>query len=105
MTKNFYQFRFDSEISLEDIEDTLMLVLVAVNSLHGVTRVRLDCQFVLDKKRRHVLVDGNTPVGRCFARILAGFADYAYGETGFRFRRIAFAGNEGSVVCQDGALS
>ena len=105
MPKNFYHFRLDSDIPIEEIENTLMLALVAVNSLHGVTRVRLDCQFVLDKKRRHVLVDGNTPVGRCFARILAGFADYAYGETGFRFRRIAFAGNEGSVVCQDGALS
>ena len=105
MPKNFYHFRLDSDIPIEEIEDTLMLALVAVNSLHGLTRVRLDCQFVLDKKRRHVLVDGNTTVGRCFALLLAGYIDYAFGEHRFRFRRISFSDMEGTVVSQDGVLS
>lgn len=96
MSKNFYHFRFDTEVCLEDIEDILMLSLVAVNSLHGLTCVRLDCQFVLDEKRRDVLVDGNTPVGRCFARILLGYVDYAFEAERVRCRRIVFSATDGA---------
>jgi len=80
MSQHHYHFRFEAAIPVADIEALILMALVALNSLHGLTRVRLDCQFTFDRSRRDLLIDGGTLLGRHLAQIISGFGDYLYGE-------------------------
>ena len=105
MSKHFYHFRFDSEIPIADLEDILMLALVALNSLYGLTRLRLDCRLILDRKRRHLLIDGTTRVGYHLALILAGVADYLLDNDEFRVGRIEVTQAEVTMAFRSGEPS
>jgi hypothetical protein len=105
MSKHVYHFRFDPEMPITDLEDILMLALVALNSLYGLTRLRLDCRLILDRKQRQLLIDGTTRAGYHLALIFTGVADYLLGNDEFRLFRIEVTQAEVTAACQPGEPS
>lgn len=92
MTQETYKYRFDQAVPAQDMEDTFMLALLAVESLYSCSRVRLEVGFVIDKPNRTCIINVVTPVGRDLARIFTGFATREYGERAVRIERIAPSG-------------
>ena len=80
MTHDTYKYRFDESVPAQELEDTFMLAMLAVESLHGRSRVRMESRFNLDKARRTCVIDASTDVGSDLARIFTGFATKEYGE-------------------------
>jgi hypothetical protein len=93
MTQETYKYRFDPEaVPAQDLEETFMLALLAVESLHSRSRVRMEGRFNIDKHNRTCTIDAATPVGRDLACIFTGFATSEYGERAVRIERIASSG-------------
>ena len=80
MTHDTYKYRFDESVPAQELEDTFMLAMLAVESLHGRSRMRMESRFNLDKARRTCVIDASTDVGSDLARIFTGFATKEYGE-------------------------
>lgn len=89
MTQETYKYRFDQTVPAQDLEDTFMLALLAVESLHSRSRVCMECRFLIDKHNRTCIIHAATTVGRDLACIFTGFVTCEYGERAFRIERIA----------------
>jgi hypothetical protein len=88
MTKELYRYEFQPDVPLEEVEASLLLAVLATESLHGESQVRLDASHYLDPDRRACVIDGGTPVGRDFNRLFIGFIRREYGEDAFRVERV-----------------
>ena len=73
----------------QDVEESLLLAVLATESLHGRALIRLDASFCLDAGKRSCVVDAATEVGRAIARIFTGFLTREFGEEAFKVERIA----------------
>lgn len=80
MTKHIYRYRFARTVPARDIEETLMLALMAVESLHGRARLRMDGRYRFDKERHLCEIDASTKVGVDLAEIFTGYATREYGD-------------------------
>jgi hypothetical protein len=88
MPRDQYCYTFNPDVPSQDVEITLLLALVAVESLHGETQASLDAEYRIDVDRRTCIVGTATPVGRDLNRLFAGFARREYGESAFRVERV-----------------
>ena len=87
MTTETYEYKFGRSISMQSVEETLLLAVIAAEALHGRSSVNLDADFVLSEKRRRCSVNGSNQVGRDIARIFTGLLTAEIGETGFQIER------------------
>ena len=87
MNREIYRYAFSSEVSFADVEESLFLAVLAVESLHGRSLVRLDAFFSLDEKKRFCIVDAGAEVGRHIARVFTGFVTRQFGENAFTVER------------------
>lgn len=62
--------------------------MLATESLHGATQVRLDAAHAVDADKQSCVVDASTPVGRDLNRLFAGFISREFGEDAFRVQRV-----------------
>jgi hypothetical protein len=83
MAPSIYRFRFDRDLPIVEVEHTLLICLLAVQSLHGEAGARLTVGHHLDRRRRTCVVDGRTPEGRDLAKLLTGFLSREFGPTAF----------------------
>ena len=88
MPKELYRYRFTDGVSLRDIEETLLLAVLATESLHGQSRVRMDAAYCIEDAKRACVVDASTDVGRDISRLFTGFAIREFGEDAFQVERI-----------------
>jgi hypothetical protein len=88
MNRELYRYNFDSKVPIRDIEESLLLAVLAAESLHGRSLVRLDASFCLDSHKRSCVVDAATEVGRAIARIFTGFLTREFGEEAFKVERV-----------------
>jgi hypothetical protein len=88
MTKELYRYNFNSVVPLEDIEASLLLAILATESLHGEAQVRLDAAHFFDQDRRTCVIDAGTAVGRDLNRLFAGFVPREFGADVFEVERI-----------------
>ncbi len=88
MTPTSYRYTFEPQASIEEIEDTLVLSRVAIESLHGESQTRLDATYTFDAANRTCVIDADTPVGRDFNRLFAGFLAREFGPASFRVERL-----------------
>jgi len=91
MNRELYRYNFDSKVPIQDVEESLLLAVLAAESLHGRALVRLDASFCLDSKKRSCVVDAATDVGRAIARIFTGFLSREFGEEAFKVERVGNA--------------
>jgi len=89
LTKDIYQYRFSDSPSMADVEETLLLSVMAVEALHGRSKVNLDAKFRLDETQRICEVGADNQVGRDIARIFTGLLTKELGESAFRVERIS----------------
>jgi hypothetical protein len=87
MTELVYRFSFGPDVLLEEVEATLVLTLLAAESLHGEAEVRLDAAHHFDAERRECVIDAGTPVGRDLNRLFVGFLRREFGEDAFTVGR------------------
>lgn len=88
MNRELYRYNFDSKVPIRDVEESLLLAVLAAESLHGRSLVRLDASFCLDSHKHSCVVDAATDVGRAIARIFTGFLTREFGEEAFKVERV-----------------
>jgi hypothetical protein len=82
-----YHYSFSSDVPAEDLEATLLLAVVAAESLHGESDVRLDAGHAFDATARRCIIEATTPVGRDLCRLFTGFLRREFGDNAFRVER------------------
>ena len=88
MITEAYRYRFKEDVDLRDVEDTLLLALLAAEGIYGQPRVRMDAAYTVDKPLRVVVVDASTDVGQDVAGIYTSFIIKEFGPDAFRVRRL-----------------
>jgi hypothetical protein len=88
MTKEVYRYAFKPDVPLEDLEASLLLAILATESLHGEAQVRLDATHFFDQDRRCCVIDAGTAVGRDLNRLFAGFVTREFGADVFKVERV-----------------
>jgi len=87
LNSQVYRYEFLPDVTLKDVEDSLMLSALAVECMHGRSMIRLDAKFRLDLKKRSCVIDAGTEVGRNIAKIFTGFITRQFGEGSFKVER------------------
>jgi hypothetical protein len=88
MTKELYRYAFTADVPIEEVEASLLLAVMATESLHGEAQVRLDAAHYLDPAKRACVIDAGTPVGRDINRLFVGFIGREFGADAFTVERI-----------------
>ena len=81
--RHILRFSFDGSVPAHEVENTLLLAVLAAEGLHGPSRVRLETQYCFDAEKRTCVIDVGSEVGRDVSNILAGFAIREFGEDAF----------------------
>jgi hypothetical protein len=68
-----YRYSFDDSVPVDEIEQTLTLSIVGVESLHGTSVMLLDVRHLFDAARRAVVIQADTEAGRDLARLFMGY--------------------------------
>lgn len=88
MKSDIYSYTFSNDLVMQDIEETLLLSVIAAEALHGRSKVNLDAKFRLDERQRTCEVDASNDVGRDIARIFTGLLTTEFGEAAFQVKRL-----------------
>ena len=79
MSAEIYRYRFASNVPFEEVESSLVLAIMATESLHGQSQVRLDAGHAVDAEKRSCVIDASTSVGRDLNRLFIGFVSREFG--------------------------
>jgi hypothetical protein len=88
MSPEIFHYTFDPSVSADELEATLLLTILAAESLHGATQLRLYAAHAFDADRRVCVIDARSDVGRDINRIFAGFVQREFGADMFRVERV-----------------
>ena len=69
MKKDVVRYTFSQSVSMREAEETLLLAVLAVESLVGESTVRLDASFSVDTSQSACVIDASTDVGRAICRV------------------------------------
>ena len=83
-----YRYQFGDPIPAAEVEATLILSILGAEALHGEAQTRLDAGHAFDPKRRVVVIDAGTAVGRDLNRLFLGFMSREFGPGSFRVERV-----------------
>ena len=89
MSQELYKYRFNDDVPTRELEESLLLAVLAIESLHGESRVRLDAHYCLRANEGKCVIDASTDVGRDLTRVFTGFAIREFGRDSFRVEQIA----------------
>lgn len=90
MRREVFRYTFQESVPLQDVEETLLVAVLAIGSLFGESSVRLDASYAMDADRRGCVIDGSTEVGRGISRVFIGLASREFGDESFTVRRAYF---------------
>jgi hypothetical protein len=88
MSAEIYRYRFVADVPFEEVEASLVLALLATESLHGQVQVRLDAGHAADGAQRTCVMDASTAVGRDLNRLFMGFIGREFGPDAFTVERV-----------------
>ena len=88
MSAEVYRYTFAPPVPFEEVEASLLLAVMAAESLHGQAQVRLDAGHALDGDKRRLVIDAGTLVGRDLNRLFLGFVSREFGEDSFQVERV-----------------
>jgi len=89
VNRDIYRYRFERDVPLKDVEESLLLAVLAAECLHGESRVRLDASYRFSRQKRACVIDASTQVGQDICRIFTGFAIKEFGEDAFSVERLS----------------
>lgn len=93
MPREAYRYNFNQSVSFADALATLDLAVIAVQSLHGESRARMDARFTSDESRRALVIDASTPIGQALNQVFVGYAHREFGEGSFSVTRCEATGH------------
>ena len=76
-----YRFQFDHVVSEEIIDEQITEAVLAVESIYGKAKVRLETALIVSKNR--AVIEVSTEVGQRLAQIFTGFMTHKVGENSF----------------------
>jgi hypothetical protein len=79
-----FRYDFETNVPMNEVEQTIVLALLATESLHGECNVQLAAPHFLDADHRACIVDATSPIGIDFNRLLLGFLRREFGPLAFR---------------------
>lgn len=88
MSNQVYRYVLCRPIPFPEVMSAFDLALIAVQSLHGNERTRLDARFASDAGKQVLAIDAGTPVGQALNQIFFGFARREFGEHAFKIERV-----------------
>jgi hypothetical protein len=88
MSSDLFRYQFIPSVPSGELEATLVLAILATESLHGVSQVRLDAAHAFDADRRICIIDARSEVGRDLNRLFVGFVTREFGDSAFEVRRV-----------------
>ena len=88
MEREIYRYRFGDGIPTSEAEESLMLAVLAAESIHGRSALRLAGAFLFDAEKRSCVIDGSTEIGRHIASIFTGFLGKQFGDEAFKVERV-----------------
>ena len=91
MNPVIYRYRFKPRVPLQDVEETLLLGVLAAEGLHGAARIEMDVCYCFDRERHACVVDGRSPAGRDVARIFTNFLRHEFGPEAFEVKAVDVA--------------
>jgi len=89
MSAEIYRYQFERRVPFEDVESSLVLAIMSVESLHGQAQVRLDVAHAVDADKRSCVIDASTTAGRDLNRVFTGFVTREFGADAFSVDRVA----------------
>lgn len=87
MNNSIVKFAFKDAVSMTEVEETLRLALLAVQSLHGHDRLCLETHVQLDHAGQTCLIDTTAEVGRTLMLIFAGYVRREFGVGSVQMER------------------
>lgn len=88
MSETTYRYTFAEGVPPEEIEDTLILAVLAAEALHGESQVRLDAEHTVERATRSVMIDAATRVGQDLNRLFTGLIVREFGAGSFHVHRV-----------------
>lgn len=88
MNGELFRYTFSDGVLMLEVEATLHLAVLAIESLYGESSVRLGASFAVDAPRRSCVIDGSTKVGRAISRVFTGLSAREFGDRSFKVRRL-----------------
>ena len=88
MAKKVYRYQFSGKVRPRELEESLLLAVVALECLHGQSCVRLDTRYYMQAKQRACVIDASSRVGRDLNRVFIGLVSREFGQNSFRVRRM-----------------
>jgi hypothetical protein len=88
MNQDLYRFDFLPSVPIDEVEQTLLLAIIATESIHGETQAKLDISHVFDAEKRTCVICAATAVGRDLNRLFTGLLSREFGAASFRVERV-----------------
>ena len=88
MNKTIYHYQIKDGILMDAVKDSLLISIMAVESLFGRSRINLEARFRLEKVNRVCIIDVGTLIGETIARVFTGLLIREFGEQGFKVERM-----------------
>lgn len=97
MHNDVYRYSFSPSLDMAEVEATVMLAILATESLHGQSGVRLEMHHTFDAEKRSCVIDASNEVGRDLNRLFIGFISREFGHNNFKVERIAAVETESAT--------
>ncbi|MBC7772933.1 MAG: hypothetical protein H7210_10595 [Pyrinomonadaceae bacterium] len=88
MNRTAMQYAFPLPTPMVQIEDTFVLALLALESLHGTARIRLDVKYEFDAAGRTCRVSCDTAIGDELNLLFTGYLRRELGDESFSVIRV-----------------
>ena len=88
MNERNYRYHFSQGIPFREVEESLLLAVLAAECIHGSAKVRLDGVYSLEKTSRQALIKGDTEISRQIAELFTGFLEKQFGKLAFSVERV-----------------
>jgi hypothetical protein len=89
--RSVLRIRFVESTDMGEVEDTLLLAILAVGCLHGQAAVRLEAGYAIDPESRVVVLDNEGTLAVAVARMFVGMCSHEFGDHAFHVIRRAGA--------------
>ena len=87
MKKEVVRYSFSPSVCMQEVEETLLLAVLATEGLHGESMVRLHGSYTIDVPRRVCVIDVSNEIGRAISRVFTGFITREFGADSFGINR------------------
>ena len=87
MNKTIYHYQIMDGIPMNAVKDSLLLSVMAAESLYGRPRINLEARFRLERVSRVYIIEAGTKIGETIARVFTGLLIREFGERAFKVER------------------